>query len=161
MKKNQIIKNSGPTRRPSNRVYPPRKCKKPDCDVTFTPTSKKHVYCIPQHRIDYNNDRRDIKELPLKILGKKLTYNKEILEKIYNSLAANNQTSFSIQILQYELYHFGMYTDKAVNQETGNQIEWVYNYGLEGKDAVKKTFIIHFRKTTPLQYGTSNQAIDV
>lgn len=149
MKNNQDLRNNGVFRRPSNRIYAPRKCKKTDCSVTFAPTNKRQVFCTVQHRIDYNNDLRDLKAQPLKILGKKLSHNKEVLKKIHDSLAANSKTSFSIQLLQYELYNFGIYTDMAVNQKTGKQIEWVYNYGIEGKDEDKKTLNIYFRKTTP------------
>lgn len=133
--------------RKSKRIYPPRKCKKSDCGLIFTPTDKRQRYCFPQHRIDHNNDLRDIKEQPLKILGKKLSHNLEVLKKIYSSLDVNNQTSFSIQLLQYELYNFGFYTNRSINKDTDNEIEWIYNYGIEVKDADKRNFIIHFRKS--------------
>ena len=133
--------------RKSNRIYPPRKCKKPDCSLIFTPTDKRQEFCIPQHRVDYNNDLRAIREQPLKIHGKKLAHNLAVLKKIHSSLIVNDQTSFSIQLLQYELYHFGIYTDRSINKNTGNEIEWNYHYGIEVKDADKRSFIIHFRKS--------------
>jgi hypothetical protein len=132
----------------SNRVYPPRKCKKSDCEINFIPTDKRQEFCTPQHRIDHNNDLRAEKEKPLKLLGKMLAHNLSVLKKIQSSLAANNQTVFSIQLLQYELYNFGIYTDKSINKNTDNEIEWNYDYGIEVKEADKKTFIIHFRKST-------------
>lgn len=134
-------------RRQSNRVYHPRKCKKPECGKIFTPTDKRQEYCVSQHRIDHNNDLRAVKDQPLKLLGKKLAYNLAVLKKIQLSLEANNQTTFSIQLLQYELYNFGFYSDKSINKNTGNEIEWNYDYGIEVKEADKKTFIIHFRKS--------------
>ncbi len=150
MKNSPIMTNFKFKTRSSNRVYPPQKCKKPDCGVIFTPTDKRQQYCNPQHRIDHNNDLRTIKEQPFKMYKKKLAHNLALLKKIHSSLAANAQSTFSIQLLQYELYNFGIYTDKNINQETDKEIEWNYNYGIEVNDADKKTFIIHFRKTTLL-----------
>lgn len=147
MKKLSTLQNRMIKPRPSKRVYPAKKCKKPDCDIIFNPTNKRQEYCTTQHRIDHNNDLRALKEAPLKQLASKLTHNLEVLKKIHISLAFNNQNSFSIQLLQYELYNFGTYTDRSVNEGTGNEIEWVYNYGIEGKDINSKTFIIHNRKS--------------
>jgi hypothetical protein len=146
MNNKQIVRSSQ-SKRLSNRVYPPRKCKKPDCGQIFTPTDKRQEYCVPQHRIDHNNDLRVVKEQPLKLLGKKLAHNLAVLKKIHSSLSANDQTSFSIQLLQYELYNFGVYTDRSINKQTDNEIEWNFNYGIEVKDIDKKSFIIHFRKS--------------
>ncbi len=134
-------------KRQSNRIYAPRNCKKPDCNISFIPTDKRQDFCRPQHRIDFNNDLRTLKEQPLKLLGKKLYHNQEILKKIHSSLAANDRTAFSIQLLQYELYNFGIYTDRSINTHSGNEIEWNYNYGIEVNDTQKKTFIIHLRKS--------------
>lgn len=139
--------NTGSPKRPSNRVYPPKKCKNPACGKMFTPTSKRQEYCIPQHRIDYNNDLRAVKDQPYKLHGKKLAHNLAVLKKIHLSLAANNQITFSIQLLQYELYNFGICTGRSINKDTGNEIEWNYNYGIEVKNSNEKTFIIHFRKS--------------
>jgi hypothetical protein len=62
-------------KRTSNRRYPIRTCKKPDCNEGFIPTDARQVYCSEQHRIDFNNDRRKLKELIdisfLKIVKKK------------------------------------------------------------------------------------------
>lgn len=141
---------SGQPSRPSRRRYPPKNCKKPDCSKLYIPTNKRQEFCCPQHRIDYNNDQRDLKELPFKLLSKKLAHNQAVLKRIYASLNVHKQNSFTIQLLQYDNYNFGFNTDRSVNTDTGNEIEWNYNYGLEGKDVVKKTFIIHFRKTISL-----------
>jgi hypothetical protein len=146
IKTNPKGKKGGIGSRPSNRVYPRRNCKKPSCNVEFIPTSKKQVYCIPQHRIDHNNDQRTSKDKLPNAHVKKLAHNQEVLKKIYNRLAFNNQDSFSIQLLQYELYNFGIHTGRSINEQSGNEIEWAYQYGIEPKDAATKTFIIHFRK---------------
>lgn len=143
-------KKSGKGSRPSKRVYPKKNCNKPDCNVEFTPTNRRQGYCIPQHRIDHNNDLRIIKDKLPKSHAKKLAHNQEVLKKISNSLAINNQGSFSIQLLQYELYNFGIHTGKSVNEQSGNEIEWTYHYGIEVKDAATKTFIIHIRNSMSL-----------
>lgn len=145
--KNELSGKQLTKKRESNRIYPPRECKNQDCRKVFTPTDKRQEYCIPQHRIDYNNDLRAVKEKPLKTLGKKLAHNHAVLRKIHSSLVGNNQSSFSIQLLHYELYNFGICTDKSINKNTGNEIEWNYDYGIEVKDADKRSFIIHIRKS--------------
>lgn len=149
MRNSSKAKKGGIGSRPSKRIYPKAKCKKPDCNNEFTPTSRKQEYCIPQHRIDHNNDLRILKDKLPKSHAKKLAHNQEVLRKIYNSLAFNNQSSFSIQLLQYELYNFGIHTGKSVNEQSGNEIEWAYHYGIEVKDTATKTFIIHFRNVIP------------
>ncbi|MEY3500197.1 MAG: hypothetical protein RL308_1866 [Bacteroidota bacterium] len=49
-------------KRTSNRYYPIRTCKKPDCNEGFIPTDARQIYCSEQQRIDFNNDRRKLKE---------------------------------------------------------------------------------------------------
>ena len=58
----------------------------------------------------------------------------------------NNESEFSLQLLLYEQYNFGYCTDKTINTKTGNEIEWVYNYGIEGFNAEKQTFIVHLKQ---------------
>ena len=147
MKTDKNLRKIDIATRPSNRIYPPRNCKKPECAQIFVPTDKRQEFCIPQHRVDYNNDLRTVKEEPLKIHGKKLAHNHAVLMKIYSSLKINDQTSFSLQLLQYELYNFGIFTERSINKDTNNEIEWIYNYGIEVKDADKRNFIIHLRKS--------------
>ena len=54
--KNKIQKRQ----RFSNRTYPPKLCKKQDCNTEFVPTDGRQVYCNAQHRIDSNNDKRKV-----------------------------------------------------------------------------------------------------
>src|SRR5437868_8543504 len=104
MKPKKQTQETSRNTRPSKRVYPPRKCKKPDCGIDFNPIDNRQKYCCAQHRIDHNNDLRSVKERPLKLLGKKLKHNLEVLKKVHSSLNANRQSTFSIQLLQYEGY---------------------------------------------------------
>ena len=55
-----MIKKKTSRQRVSNRTYPPKLCKKPDCNFEFIPTDGRQVYCNAQHRIDSNNDKRKI-----------------------------------------------------------------------------------------------------
>ena len=142
------MKKESPKKRPSNQVLEPIICKKPGCGKVFPPRNVKHVYCIPQHRIDTNNALDKQRRAPEKQHAKRLAHNKKVLEKIFNSLAVNKLSNFHLQLLQYELYNFGLFTEKAINENTSNEIEWVYDYGFEVNDAIAKTFIVHFRKTT-------------
>ena len=53
-----MIRTKKQLKRISNRTYPPKLCKKKDCNIEFIPTDGRQVYCNAQHRIDSNNDKR-------------------------------------------------------------------------------------------------------
>ena len=69
-------------RRESNRRYPLRKCKKPDCQEYFVPSDSRQIYCCEQHRIDFNNDNRKQKEAITILFLKIVKSNEAILKKI-------------------------------------------------------------------------------
>lgn len=142
-------------KRISNRRYPPRTCKKSDCGEVFIPTNKKQVYCCAQHRIDHNNDIRDIKAQPVLELDKKLAHNQKVLEKIFTSSKRFKTTSFNLALLEYEGFNFNSSTDITINSSTSKEIHWNYHYGLETYDKTNLTFIIHHRSI--INYGTTNK----
>jgi hypothetical protein len=102
-------------KRTSNRRYPIRTCKKPDCNEGFIPTDARQVYCSEQHRIDFNNDRRKLKELIdisfLKIVKK----NRTVLHKIASSYFYKKNGFTHKSLLEYEGYDFNKYHQIIIN----------------------------------------------
>lgn len=129
-------------KRTSNRRYPIRKCKKPDCQDEFIPSDARQIYCCEQHRIDFNNDRRKLKESIdtdfLKIVKK----NKLILFKIASSDFYINNSYAHLSLLEYEGYDFKIYHKKEINPMTKNEVHICYNYGLECIEPTKRNFSI-------------------
>ena len=134
-------------KRISNRKYPPIKCKKKGCEIVFTPTSKKNVYCCRQHQIDQNNDWRDEKAAPGISLEKIYRNNERILKKLYEACKRLNMSLINLDYLEIECFNHNHYTNLSYNSNTGMHILWNYQYGLEGYDKTMKQFKIHFRKT--------------
>jgi hypothetical protein len=134
-----------PKRRISNRRYPVQQCKKKDCQINFTPSDKRQKYCCEQHRIDHNNDMRNLKAQPGIELDKKFRHNQMVLKKIFETLGNIGQTTISIDLLKYENYDFEYYTQKQINISTNREVYWNYFYGIEGQNDKKTTFIIHKR----------------
>lgn len=130
-------------KRISKRVYPNRKCKQ--CGDDFTPHDAREVYCCRQHGIDYNNDQRRIKEVPLKDLNKKLVQNEKILKKFYTALQDLKQEMLSLDYLILDKYDLNVPCETSISK-AGNKIEWQLSYGLEGVDQKRKLFKIHKRQ---------------
>lgn len=134
-------------KRISNRKHPTRTCKKPDCKEEYTPTDKRQVYCTPQHRVDHNNDLRDLKGKPHKSLKEIVVKNQQILAKLYRLQEAKKHTRFYFQVLELDGFDVRYYTDVTISN--GSSIYWNYHYGLQGVDVEKKQFITHFRENLP------------
>ncbi|MGO4817026.1 hypothetical protein [Flavobacterium sp. W22_SRS_FP1] len=130
-------------KRTSNRRYPIRTCKKPDCNEGFIPTDARQVYCSEQHRIDFNNDRRKLKELIdisfLKIVKK----NRAVLHKIASSYFYKKNGFAHKSLLEYEGYDCNKYHQIIINQRTQNEVHICYDYGLELIDPINQNFSIN------------------
>ncbi len=129
-----------PKKRISSRKHPPRNCK--HCGVIFIPSDARQHFCIPQHRIDYNNDLRKGKAGPVKALNDKLLKNEKILKKVTETLIRLNQEFVGIDILEYEGFDFDVSSSTDINKKKGTIVHWCFSYGLEGNDKDKTTFII-------------------
>ena len=129
-------------KRTSNRRYPIRMCKKPGCQDEFTPSDARQIYCCEQHRIDFNNDRRKLKESIdisfLKIVKK----NRAVLHKIASSYFYKKNGFAHKSLLEYEGYDFNKYHQKIINQRTQNEVHICYDYGLELIDPINQNFSI-------------------
>jgi len=129
-------------KRTSNRGYPIRKCKKPDCQGEFIPSDGRQIYCCEQHRIDFNNDRRKLKESIDITFLKKVKKNRAILFKIASSDFYKKNSYVHLSLLEYEGYDFDNYHQKIINKDTENDVFVCYDYGLELIDLKKRNFSI-------------------
>jgi len=127
--------------RNSKRRYPPKKCKQ--CTEWFTPTDARQEYCCPQHRIDFNNDQRRIREAPVRSIADNLKKNELVLIKAADVLSRLNQCIISMDMLLLAGYDTVVFSSSSVNTKTGNKVFWNINYGIEGCDWINKGFIIH------------------
>jgi hypothetical protein len=129
-------------KRTSNRCYPIRKCKKPDCQREFIPSDGRQIYCCEQHRIDFNNDRRKLKESIDIAFSKSVKKNRAILFKIASTDFYKKNSYVHLSLLEYEGYDFDYYHQKIINKDTENDVFVCYNYGLELIDPIKRNFSI-------------------
>lgn len=128
--------------RVSNRTYPPKLCKKPDCNLEFIPTDGRQVYCNAQHRIDSNNDKRKVIDKFESEFNKKAKKNKQILVKIEKSENYLKSEVANKSLLKYEGYDFGIYHKKQIETNTNREIQICYDYGLILIDAFNKNYKI-------------------
>ena len=132
-------------KRISKRMYPPIPCK--HCGEEFIPHDKRQEFCHPQHKSDYNNDKRRITNAPFKELNARLKINEAILKKIHTRISEEKlNDSFHISLLQYERFDFTIFHERGENPGTKNEINWFFFYGLEAMNAEHKTFIVRKRK---------------
>jgi len=130
-------------KRISNRRYPLRKCKKPDCQEYFEPSDSRQIYCCEQHRIDFNNDKRKLKEAINISFLKKVKNNRAILKKIKTSAFYKEHGYATKFLLDYEGYYFDTYHAIMINEKTGREVYVCYEYAFELIDAKEELFTIN------------------
>jgi hypothetical protein len=143
LKKNIMIQKEVTRTRHSNRVYPTRICEKPDCNLEFIPTDARQIYCSGQHRIDNNNDKRKIVDSIEKDFTKTAKNNKRILIKIFNSEEYKKYGFIQYSILKYEGYDFGVFHNAKIEEKTGREIKFCYDYGILLLDSEKRNYKIY------------------
>ena len=116
--------------RVSNRTYPPKLCKKLDCYLSFIPTDGRQVYCSAQHRIDSNNDKRKILDKHEISFNKSARKNIQVLIKIYNSIEYIKSGKVSESLLSYEGYTLSTYHRAQIDEDTGREVKFCFDYGL-------------------------------
>lgn len=126
----------------SNRIYPPKLCKKQDCNTEFVPTDGRQVYCNAQHRIDSNNDKRKIVDKFESDFKKKARNNKLVLKKIKESAYYIELEVANKPLLKYEGYDFSIYHRKQIETNTRREIQICYDYGLILIDALNENYKI-------------------
>ena len=137
-----MIKKNSIKKRFSNRTYPRKLCKKPDCNMEFVPTDGRQVYCSSQHRIDSNNDKRKVTEKIESDFTSRAKSNEKILIKIIGSpFYIKNGFTHSI-FLEHEYYDFETFHFIEYDEETDREIQFCYKHGIFLIDAEKKHFKI-------------------
>jgi hypothetical protein len=125
-----MIKKNSIKQRFSNRTYPQKLCKKPDCNTEFIPTDGRQVYCSSQHRIDSNNDKRKVIDKIESDFKKKAKKNKHIMIKISESAYYIKSGFVNKTLLIYEGFEFPIYHRKQIDSETNREVQICYDYGL-------------------------------
>jgi hypothetical protein len=125
-----MIKKNSIKQRFSNRTYPQKLCKKPDCNTEFVPTDGRQVYCSSQHRIDSNNDKRKVIDKIESDFKKKAKKNKHIMIKISESAYYIKSGFVNKTLLIYEGFEFPIYHRKQIDSETNREVQICYDYGL-------------------------------
>ncbi|HSC55289.1 MAG TPA: hypothetical protein VLC98_16775 [Phnomibacter sp.] len=129
------------TNRFSKRIYPKRACEQ--CKQLFHPNDARQIFCSPQHRIDYNNDKRKRKNQPFNELILTLKKNDAILEKCYRAIESNKLTSISKENLLLAEFDFSKFRYIDQNPETKEQIYWMGTYGIAAKNDTTTSYIIY------------------
>jgi hypothetical protein len=137
-----MIRTKKQLKRISNRTYPPKLCKKTDCNLEFIPTDGRQVYCNAQHRIDSNNDKRKVVDRFESAFKTKAKKNRLVLKKIYESGFYIQHGLVQKALLSYEGYEFPIYHRKEREKETNREILVNYEYGLILIDASKEIYKI-------------------
>lgn len=137
-----MIKKNSIKKRFSNRTYPRKFCKKPDCNMEFVPTDGRQVYCSSQHRIDSNNDKRKIIDAIESNFTSRAKNNEKILIKIIGSPFYIKNGFTHTYFLEHEYYDFGTYHTIEYDEATNREIHFCYNHGIFIIDAEKKHFKI-------------------
>ncbi len=137
-----MIKKNSINKRFSNRTYPRKLCKKPDCNLEFVPTDGRQVYCSSQHRIDSNNDKRKVIDKIESDFILRAKSNEKILIKIIGSpFYIKNGFTHSI-FLEHEGYDFETFHFIEYDEETDREIQFCYKHGIFLIDAERKYFKI-------------------
>ena len=130
--------------RVSNRTYPPKLCKKPDCNFEFIPTDGRQVYCNAQHRVDSNNDKRKIIDKFESDFNKKARNNERVMKKVINSKSFISSGRVSLTLLEYEGYDPSIYHISRIHEKTKREVKFCFKYGLALSESDKNYFnIIH------------------
>ena len=129
-------------KRVSNRRYPLRMCKKPDCQEGFAPSDSRQIYCCEQHRIDFNNDKRKQKEAITVLFLKKVKRNEAILAKVIMSDYYIQKKGIYKSLLDYEGYDFKYYHQKIINSVTGYDSHVCFDYIIDLVDPNEQFFKI-------------------
>ena len=114
----------------SNRVYPPKFCQKPECNLEFIPTDSRQIYCCKQHQIDTNNDKRKIVDSIENDFAKTAKRNRQILIKIYSSEEYKRRGYITGSILRYEGYNHDVFHYIKWESETNREVKFCYDYGI-------------------------------
>lgn len=126
----------------SNRVYPPKICSKQDCNEEFVPTDARQIYCCRQHQIDENNDRRKIVDSYESRFNKVAKSNRQILFQVFNSEEYIENGYVHSVILKYLNYDFDNFHSIIIEEYSGVEVKFCFEYGLYLFNVEKQLFKI-------------------
>ncbi|MEY4964129.1 MAG: hypothetical protein RLZZ323_1448 [Bacteroidota bacterium] len=142
MRKKEVIR-----KRHSNRVYPPKFCLKPECNEEFVPTDARQIYCCRQHQIDASNDRRkSVNSYELEF-NKAAKNNRQTLFKVSNSDLYRKSGYVHHAVLKYLSYDFDIFHSIIINEDSGVEVKFCFEFGLFLFDVEKNLFKIVKKNT--------------
>ncbi len=131
-----------PKKRISNRRYKESMCKQ--CNHPYIPTDARQLFCSPQHRIDYNNDKRKIEDKPYREFTEIHKKNYNILKVIFNSDNYKKHQVVHETLLTQLGFILEHYHEIEISTLIGNKILFTCDYGLEFiGDENNKIYKIH------------------
>ncbi len=127
----------------SNRTYAVRRCKNPTCDYgnEYTPTWFTQKFCCNQCRINFHNDQRRAKAAGSHSDKKLLEMTDKLLGEIKRKATVGGIT-INDALLRYDGVDIRLSVTQETNKESGNQIRWFYEFGLEYLPEEKR-YVIH------------------
>ncbi len=137
MNKKEVLR-----KRYSNRVYPPKVCSKQDCDEEFVPKDARQIYCCRQHQIDANNDKRKIVDSFVSNFNKLAKRNRQILFHVYNSEEYRKCRHVHSAVLKYLNYDFDNFHSITIDEYSGVEVKFCFEYGLYLFNVEKQLFKI-------------------
>jgi hypothetical protein len=129
-------------KRYSNRVYPPKLCSKQGCEEEFIPSDSRQIYCCRQHQIDANNDRRKIVDLFELNFNKLAKSNRQTLFQVFNSEEYRKNETVHFAVLKYLNYDFDNFHTIKIDEYSGIEVKFCFEYGLYLFNAEKQLFKI-------------------
>lgn len=129
-------------KRYSNRVYPTKVCLKQGCDEEFIPTDSRQIYCCRQHQIDANNDRRKMVNTYESRFNKTAKNNRQILFQVFNSDQYKKKACVHSTVLKYLNYDFDNFHSIEIDEISGIEVKFCFEYGLYLFNVEKQLFKI-------------------
>ncbi len=132
----------------SNRTYPPRICKNPNCmhGRNYIPHDARQVWCCPPCGVDAYNDVRRALNLSRFQPEKHLREYDVKLGKLYELYLKDQYCAVHTFILQHERIDLSLCVEQQTNKTTGNPIRWYYQFGIEIHPSDNNFFIIQKRE---------------
>lgn len=129
----------------SKRTYPQRICKNANCThgKYYTPHDARQVWCCPPCGVEAYNDGRSKLNNSKFLPEKQLRIYDKLLGKLYAQYEKNNHCLVHKLILQHEQLDPSLNVEQQTNTQTGQQVKWYYEFGIEIHPTSKEHFIIH------------------
>lgn len=130
----------------SQRRYDKRRCKNPNCrtEPEYEPHDARQKFCCAQCGSDYFNDQRKgenaTKYLDIDYLKR---YNKTLEQMFAKAADDKGYCCLHKGYYKYEGVDLSMLTKIRINKDTGAEIHWLFDYGVEQHSGNKDFYIIH------------------